>query len=145
MSHTVNVDLTTTAKQQIEALRGGRWKAAVVFLEQLQTGGCAQAGYRLAGKGTLDHLCCRHLYGSDRAITAWPSTDHAVVIAVGPHDQSNADVYQLLLSALEIDMPEDQRLKPPCCDDLGEPPVDPEAAERIVGAIQALARRTRRR
>lgn len=27
--------------------------------------GCEEAGYRLAGT-PLDHICCRHLYGTDR-------------------------------------------------------------------------------
>ena len=108
-------------------------------------GGCAQAGYRLTGGDLLDHLCCRHLYGSDRAITAWPSPDEAVVIAVGPHDQSADDIYQLVLAALEIEMPEGERLKPPCCDDLESPPADAEVADLIAAAIDALARRSRRR
>ncbi len=34
--------------------------------------GCEEAGYRLAG-APLDHICCRHLYGNDRMLTAWPA------------------------------------------------------------------------
>ena len=145
VSRSTEVDLTRTAERQLRALRGRRLKAAVRFLEELMAGGCAQAGYRLAGAGVLDHLCCRHLYGSDRGIVAWPSLDAAVVIAIGPHDQSVNDIYQLILAALEIDMPEAERQKPPCCDDLDEPPADPETAELIAAAIDALRRRSRRR
>ena len=145
MNQAVEVDLTQTAERQIRALRGRRQKAAVRFLEALMGGGCAQAGYRLAGDDVLDRLCCRHLYGSDPAIIAWPAPDEAVVIAVGPHDQSADDIYELILAALQIDMPEGERSKPPCCDDLDEPPVDPEATEKIASAIDALARRARRR
>lgn len=145
MSRSTEVDLTRTAERQLRALRGRRLKVAVRFLEELMAGGCARAGYRLAGVDVLDRLCCRHLYGSDRAIVAWPSPDEAVVIAIGAHDQGANDVYQLILAALEIDTPEDERQKPPCCDDLDQPPVDPEATERIATVIDALKRRPRRR
>lgn len=145
MSPAIEVDLTRTAEQEIRALRGRRQKAAVRFLEELTAGGCVQAGYRLAGADILDHLCCRHLYGSDRAIVAWPSPGEAVVIAIGPHDQGAGDVYELILAALEIEMPVGEREKPPCCDDFDEPPVDPDAAEQIATAIDALTRRSRRR
>lgn len=145
MSRPTEVDLTHTAERQLRALRGRRLKAAVRFLEELTAGGCGQAGYRLVGADVLDRLCCRHLYGSDRAIVVWPSPDEAVVIAIGPHDHGVNDIYHLILAALEIDVPEDERQKPPCCDDLDEPPVDPGAAERIATAIDALRRRSRRR
>lgn len=102
-------------------------------------GGCARAGYRLAGDDVVDRLCCRHLCGTDRASIALPAPDKAVVIAVGPHDQSADDIYELILAALEIEMPEGECLKPPCCDDLDGPLVDPEAAERIASAIDAFA------
>lgn len=71
------------------------------------------AGYRLAGE-VLDHVCCRHLYGVDRMLTVWPAIDHAVVIAVGHHDESAQDVYAALLEALELDVLADEREKPPC-------------------------------
>lgn len=69
MSRPTAVDLTRTAERQLRALRGRRLTAAVRFLEELIAGG-AQASYRLAGADVLKHLCCRHLYGSDRAIVA---------------------------------------------------------------------------
>ena len=104
--------------------------------------GCEAAGYRLAG-AALDHLCARHLYGSDRMITAWLADDHAVVIAIGPHDQSAVDVYTLLLNALGIDLPDSERSTPPCCDGDGHPPADQEAAESISDAVDNLVRRRR--
>jgi Flp pilus assembly protein CpaB len=38
-------------------------------------------------------------------LTVWPATDHAVVIAVGRHDELAQDVYAALLDALELDVP----------------------------------------
>ena len=105
--------------------------------------GCEAGGYRLAGV-VLSHLCCRHLYATDRMIIAWPAADHAVVIAVSPHDRSDSDVYVTLLVALDRDVPAAEREKPPCCDEEGLPPVDPESASEIADALQRLARVRRR-
>jgi hypothetical protein len=31
--------------------------------------------------------------------------EHAVILAVGPHDRSARDIYQLLLAALAVEVP----------------------------------------
>lgn len=113
------------------------------MLGELRARGCEAGGYRLAGV-VLNHLCCRHLYAADRMIIAWPSADHAVVIAVSPHDQSDNDVYATLLAALDSDVPAEDREKPPCCDEEGLPPVDHERASVVADALQRLARVRRR-
>lgn len=70
-------------------------------MAELRDRGCEAAGYRLAG-AQMDHVCARHLYGDDRMLTAWPAEDHAVVVAVGRHDQSSEDVYTVLLMHLGL-------------------------------------------
>lgn len=77
-------------------------------------------------------------------LIAWPAAEHAVVIAVGPHNRSSVDVYALLLEALDLDMPTDERDKPPCCDEEGLPPANPEVAREVADAVKRL-RRARRR
>jgi hypothetical protein len=77
-------------------------------------------------------------------LTAWPAEDHAIVVAIGRHDQSGEDVYTFLLEALGLDVPDVDREKPPCCDDAGQPPDDPDIAARIAQSIERLTR-TRRR
>lgn len=106
--------------------------------------GCEAAGYRLAG-ADLEHICCRHLYGNDRMLVTWPTANRAVVLAVGPHDRSASDIYELLLVALGLEVPTAERTKPPCCDELGEPPVDAGIAETLAEAVAALVPRGRRR
>lgn len=106
--------------------------------------GCDAAGYRLAGAG-LEQVCCRHLYGRDRLLITWPSRTHAVVLAVGPHDRTASDIYELLLTALALEVSTAERSKPPCCDELGEPPVNRKIAEALADAVAALASRGRRR
>jgi hypothetical protein len=78
-------------------------------------------------------------------LTAWLTDDHAAVLAVGPHDQSASDIYDLLLEALDVTVPEDQRTKPSCCDEHGLPPTNPDVASAIVDAVQNLAKQRRRR
>lgn len=79
-------------------------------------------------------------------LTAWPADDHAIVVEVGRHDQSSKDVYDLLRDALGLAVAEEERAKPPCCDEAGRPPADPDVAIAIADAIeqQGPARRRRR-
>ena len=105
--------------------------------------GCESAGYRLTG-ALLEHVCCRHLYGPDRMLIAWPAPQHAVVLAVGPHDGSSSDVYSLLLTSLEITAPPGDRSKPACCDELGEPPADRMVTNVLTEAMTTFAARGRR-
>ncbi|MGH8777363.1 MAG: hypothetical protein ACRDWI_20250 [Jiangellaceae bacterium] len=87
----------------------------------------------------------RHLYGDDRLLTVWPEDDRVVIVLVGPHSGTTADLYDKLLGALGIDMPTDEREKPSCCDEEGAPPVYVDAAEAIADAVESRARRARRR
>jgi hypothetical protein len=106
--------------------------------------GCAAGGYRLAGT-VLDHVCCRHLYGTDRMLTAWSAHDEAVILLVGPHDRSPLDVYDQLLSALGLQQTEAERAKPACCEEDLDPPVDSDLSSSIVNAVETLARWPKRR
>lgn len=78
-------------------------------------------------------------------LTVWPGEDHAIIIAVGAHDDSADDVYAALLDALELAVPADERAKPPCCDESRLPPVDEEIAATITDAVDQRARSRRRR
>ena len=82
---------------------------------ELEDRGCEAAGYRLSGD-VVDHVCCRHLYGEDRMLIAWPARDQAIVVLVERHDRSTADVYLQLLAALTITALGEERERPPCCD-----------------------------
>lgn len=135
--------MTTVADRQVRALRGRRRSAALRTIGELEDRGCEAAGYRLSGR-EVDHICCRHLYGDDRMLTVWPDEERTIVILVAPHDGTGSDVYSELLDALEVDMPQDVRDKPACCDAEGEPPTDPEAANAIADAVGRHSR-TRRR
>ncbi len=78
-------------------------------------------------------------------LIAWVTPNHAVVLAVGPHDRGPSDIYDLILTALKMELPTDERTKPPCCDELLDPPADQAIAESLADAITGLSRRIRRR
>ena len=78
-------------------------------------------------------------------LTAWPAQDHAIVILVGRHDGTANDVYRQLLDALQVGVADDERDKPPCCDESGEPPAAEDVARVIADAVERGRRRGRRR
>jgi len=90
-------------------------------------------------------VCCRHLYGNGRLLTAGPAPEHAAILAVGPHDGSAFDSYELLLAAVAVEVPAEDRSEPPRCDELGEPPADAQGAEALAAALTALGSGRRRR
>jgi hypothetical protein len=79
----------------------------------------AEARFCPLSPAPLDPLAVATLQGDDRLLIAWLAPEHAVVLAVGPHDRSGLDIYQLLLSAVAVEVPAEERSKPPCCDELG--------------------------
>lgn len=135
--------MTALAEQQLNALRGRRAQAARVAIDELRSLGCERAGYRLTGE-VLEHVCCRHLYATDRLLTAWPAVGHAVILLVGPHHGNAGGIYGVLMSALGLEATEEERAKPPCCESDGVPPVA-NAAAGIVDSVGGLAKRARRR
>lgn len=78
-------------------------------------------------------------------LTVWPAEDNAIVIVVAPHDQRGSDVYELLLDALNLTVPVDEREKPSCCDEEGHPPAAEDVATQIAQAVERRARAPRQR
>lgn len=74
-------------------------------------------------------------------LTAWPADDEVIVLAIARHDTSAEDVYATLLAALELNVPDEERQKPPCCDDEGHPPTDEAIALDIADAVTRRRRR----
>ena len=72
--------------------------------------------------------------------------DPVVILAAGRDDRSAADVYVLLLDALAIGVAAAEgRTRPPCCDELGDPPADARLAEALAEAVSAHHPRPRHR
>ncbi len=77
-------------------------------------------------------------------LTAWPSDDQVIVLSIARHDTTVEDVYAALLAALDLEVPEEERQKPPCCDAEGNPPADEAIALEIADALTRHTRSRRR-
>jgi hypothetical protein len=133
---------TTLADRQVRGLRGARAAAFERFELALAHQGCAALGYRLTGTDPLPRLCVKHLRGLDRVVVAF-TEDEAWVLLVGPHDAEDAvrDIYLALYELAGVVPPEQPRTKPPCCDDVGAPPVlDERAVEDLIERVRMLRR-----
>ncbi|MGH9156356.1 MAG: hypothetical protein ACRD1K_11105 [Acidimicrobiales bacterium] len=67
-----------------------------------------------------------------------------MVVLVAPHTRAAGGVYDQLLEALGLEMAEEERAKPPCCDKQGRPPAARDLAIAIADAIEQRARGRRR-
>ena len=139
------VRATPTAKRDIDGLSG---KAKDAFWErygQLERDGCAAADYRLVGD-VAERICAVHLYGSWRALIAFPAADEVAVLIVARHDRrsAEADAYRRLYRQLAIGAAAAARSRPPCCDEDGAPPLDAHMLERLAEGAKRLRREHRR-
>jgi len=132
---TVSVVPTKLAREQIKALRGKARASFVLAVEDIRRRGCA-AGVRLSGEA-LSGICRLDLYGAWRLLTAFEAPDRCVLLLVAEHTRS-ASSYRLLSEALGLDEPEEPRTKPSCCDADGQPPIDPDLAERFERGLPEL-------
>ena len=86
-----------------------------------------------------------HLYGSWRALVGFPADDEVTVLIIDRHDaRAQPDVYRRLYHQLGIGHPSETRTKPPCCDEDGSAPVEPELVERFIEGAKRLRRKRRR-
>ncbi len=131
------VKATLIAHDSIKRLNG---KVKADFSEAVRDfahRGCAAAHYRLTG-GVVEHICCRHLYGSWRLLAAFPDDHTVVVLDVAEHtNRQDTDVYLRLFEVLNIEPPAGPRTKPPCCGPNGVPPIEPD----LLGGLSVLAKR----
>lgn len=139
------VSITPTGQRSVKALRGKARKSFDAAVQRLASEGCAAGDYRLSGE-VVEHICSLQLYGLHRALVCFPDDESVVVLIVGEHRDSypKLDVYRSLYRLLELPEPPAKRTKPPCCDESGKPPVDPNLLDHFHDRAKALTRRTRR-
>ena len=135
---TVSTIPTKLAGKQIATLRGKAKASFLLAVQDIRNRGCAAAGVRLAGE-VLSGICRLDLYGAWRLLTVFEAPDRCVLLLVAEHTRS-ANPYRLLYAALGIDEPEEPRTKPSCCDHEGQPPIDPDLAERFERGLRDLGR-----
>lgn len=138
------VSITPTGQRGVEALRGKARRSFDAAVRRLASEGCTAADYRLSGE-IVDHICSLQLYGQHRALVCFPNDESVVVLIVAEHRDSHPelDVYRSLYRLLGLPEPSTKRTKPPCCDESGKPPVDPDLLDDFREKAKALNRRTR--
>jgi mRNA-degrading endonuclease RelE of RelBE toxin-antitoxin system len=140
-----SVSITPTGRRSVEALRGKARKSFDAAVLRLASEGCRAGDYRLTGD-VLEHICSVHLYGRHRLLVCFPDDQQVVVLLVGEHTSGDPEVdgYRSLYQLLDLPEPTAKRTKPPCCDEGGHAPVDPELLDRFSADARSLLR-TRRR
>lgn len=119
-------------------MRGKAKASFLLAVQDIRHRGCTAAGVRLAGE-TLSGICRLDLYGAWRLLTVFEAPDRCILLLVAEHTRT-ANPYHLIYAALGISEPEEPRTKPSCCDDKGQPPIDPDLAERFERGLQDLGR-----
>ncbi|GAA2330078.1 hypothetical protein GCM10009854_01070 [Saccharopolyspora halophila] len=141
----VEVDITPLAERQRKGLRSKHATAFARWLDELKHQGCRALGYRLTGQ-VVEHLCVRHLSGALRVVVGFHAADHATIVLIGPHDDTDPglDVYTRLYALAGLQAPPaEQRTKPPCCDDAGLPPTRDDVVDQLVDRASDLVRQRR--
>lgn len=111
-------------------------------IERLANEGCRAADYALSGPSPWPHLCAVHIDGW-RIIVAFPAEDEVTLVKIARHDV-NTDPYREIAEDLGVPISTEPRTKPPCCDPVGEPPLDPQLVAAFEAAFSSLTRRERR-
>lgn len=136
---------TPIASEDIDELHGDVRTAAKQKRVELERRGCAAADYRLSG-ADVQRICIVRLPRKHRMVVAFPAEEEVAILLVGPHDETNPEVnvYTRLYESLDIEIPTDQRRKPPCCAD-GQPPVDADLVDNFIEGSKKLRRGKARR
>ena len=139
-----SVSITPTGQRSVDALRGKARESFNAAVQRLAAEGCKAGDYRLTG-GEVDRICSVHLYGRHRLLVCFPDDQQVAVLLVGKHTNGDpeVDIYRSLFQLLDLPEPTAKRTKPPCCDEAGQAPVDPELLDRFAAGAKALVR-TRR-
>ncbi|MCO1577829.1 hypothetical protein M8C13_18915 [Crossiella sp. SN42] len=137
----VRVTADRLAVEHSKGLKGRQRKSYDRWLADLKLRGCAAMQYRLHGE-VVEHLCVSHLYEALRVVVAFESPRSAVIVLLGPHDDTDPglDVYTRLYALAGIPVPTGKRTKPPCCAADGKPPALGEELGGLVDRMREQAR-----
>ncbi|MEO9175986.1 MAG: hypothetical protein ABI317_10795 [Gaiellales bacterium] len=112
----------------------GAYAAAVA---SVKGEGCRAGGYRLRSVDGDDYpLCCKHLRADWRMFTAYLDDDRIVIVAIDRHTPRNnpaATLATVLPGLATVGRRRDD--KPPCCDDLRDPPAMSTELRALLDAL----------
>lgn len=137
MTPRFNVTVARRCEHRVKELRGEAKKAFDRAVEELRHRGCEAGGVRMRAETGTDHRVCeRRFYRDWRMHLVFGDEDNIVISWVGRHtEDENVHVEGALgIPGLSgIGRARDQQ--PKCCDDLDDPPADPDLV-RLVNQIR---------
>ena len=142
MAPRFSVSVARRCEPRVKALRGEAKKKFDRVVDELRQRGCEAGGIRMrAETGTDHHVCERRFYRDWRMHLVFGDEDNIVISWVGRHTEDedvHADGSEAIPGLSGIGRARDQQ--PACCDDLDDPPADPDLV-RLINEIRPTRRR----
>jgi hypothetical protein len=146
MASRFKVTVARRCEPRVKALRGEAKKRFDHVVEELRHRGCEAGGVRMRANTDTDHRVCeRRFYRDWRMHLVFGEEEDIVISWVGRHTEDedvHAEGAQGIPGLSGIGRARDQQ--PKCCDDLEDPPADPDLV-RLVNQIRPVRRRSRPR
>jgi len=133
MAPRFTVTVARRCDARVKALRGEPKKHFDRVVEELKRRGCEAGGIRMRGETGADHWVCeRRLYRDWRMHLVFGDEENIVISWVGEHTEDE-DVHgegaQNIPGLSGMGRARDDQ--PACCDDLEDPPADPDLVDLV--------------
>lgn len=146
MASRFRVSVARRCEPRVKGLRGEAKKKFDRVVNELRQRGCEAGGIRMrAETGADHHVCERRFYRDWRMHLVFGDEDDIVISWVGRHTEDedvHAEGAEAIQGLSAIGRSRDRQ--PSCCDDLDEPPADPDLV-LLVNQIRPARRRGRPR
>jgi hypothetical protein len=144
MAPRFSVTVARRCDQRVKALRGEAKKGFDRVVEELRHRGCEAGGIRMRADTGADHRVCeRRFYRAWRMHMVFGDEENIVISWVGQHDEDE-DVHTQGARGIPglsgVGRARDEQ--PECCDDLADPPADPDLVD-LVNQIRPTRRQRR--
>lgn len=144
MAARFKVSVARRCEPRVKALRGEVKKRFDRVIDELRQHGCEAGGTRMRAETGADHRVCeRRFYRDWRMHLVFGDEDDIIVSWVGRHTEDedvHAEGSEAIPGLSGIGRSRDRQ--PACCDDLDNPPADPDLV-RLVNQIRSARRRRR--
>jgi hypothetical protein len=141
MAPRFNVVVARRSDTRVKTLRGEVKKHFDRVIEELRHRGCEAGGIRMRAETGADHRVCERRFYRDWRMHLVFGDDSDIVISwVGQHTEDE-DVHSEGARAIPglSGLGRARDAQPPCCDDLEDPPADPDLVE-LVNQIRSRRR-----
>lgn len=143
MASRFKVTVARRCEGRVKALRGEAKKRFDRVVEELRHRGCEAGGIRMRADTGADHRVCeRRFYRDWRMHLVFGDDENIVISWVGRHTEDeavHAEGARGIPGLSGIGRARDQQ--PKCCDDLEDPPADPDLVDLINQIRPPRARR----